>query len=74
MNIHNNTPFKHQVMNLKNNNNNNNNNNKTEILAEVANLGWATLGEDRLELKEDKEREKQTCDDLETSSDKAWGQ
>ena len=37
MNIHNNTPFKHQVMNLKNNNNNNNN--KTEILAEVANLG-----------------------------------
>ena len=38
MNIHNNTPFKHQVMNLKNNNNNNNNN-KTEILAEVANLG-----------------------------------
>ena len=40
MNIHNNTPFKHQVMNLKNNNNNNNNNNnKTEILAEVANLG-----------------------------------
>ena len=66
MNIHNNTPFRHQVTNLKK---------KEErswqwqILAEVADLGWATLGEDRSELIEDKEREKQTCDDLETGGD-----
>ena len=66
MNIHNNTPFRHQVTNLKK---------KKErswwwqILAEVADLGRATLGEDRSELIEDKEREKQTCDDLETGGD-----
>ena len=63
MNIHNNTPFRHQVTNLKKK--------KGEILV-VADLGWATLGEDRSELIEDKEREKQTCDDLETGSDWAW--
>ena len=38
----------------------------------MADLGWATLGEDRSELIEDKEREKQTYDDLETGSDWAW--
>ena len=70
MNIHNNTPFRHQVMNLKKKTKQNKTK-KGEILV-VADLGWATLGEDRSELIEDKEREKQTCDNLETGGDRAW--
>ena len=66
MNIYNNTPFKHQVTNLKKKKK------KGEILA-VVDLGWATLGEDKSKLKEDKEREKKTCNELETDGDKAWG-
>ena len=73
MNIHNNTPFRHQVMNPKKKMKKKKKRSWWwQILAEMADLGWATLGEDRSELREDKEREKQTCDDLETGSDRAW--
>ena len=66
MNIYNNTPFKHQVTNLKKKKKKK----KGEILA-VVDLGWATLAEDKSKLKEDKEREKKTCNELETEGDKA---
>ena len=70
MNIHNNTPFRHQVMKPKQNKKNERSW-LWQILVEEADLGRALLGEDRSELREDKEREKQTCDDLETGDDRA---
>ena len=73
MNIHNNTPFRHQVMNPKQNKKKKKNERSWlwQILVEEADLGRALLGEDRSELRKDKEREKQTCDDLETGDDRA---